>query len=349
MSSSPGNILLLQLGDIGDVVLSFPCVRALKETYPEANVVVAVREKAAELIEMCPWADGVISVGKSSGNLCQQLNHQVKFITKLHRYRFDMAIDMRTGTRGAVLAYLSGAPRRIAFYAEDGKLWRNRVFTDLKKPAPTPNMHVIDFHLELLASFGIVPENKEPEIVIPEDIQQVAAELLLKEKIPAKLSIVAIQPFSLWSYKEWAPEKFAELISWIRKEYDLPVVITGGPDEREKAANLMNRCGEGVYNLAGKTPIGTYAALLQACSLLISVDSAGPHIAAAVGTPTVTIYGPAAPKAWAPRGGRHRVVQKDLPCVPCLQTGCNGSMVSRCIEELSVDEVIESVNSLLSE
>jgi len=87
------------------------------------------------------------------------------------------------------------------------------------------------------------------------------------------------------------------------------------------------------------------AALIQACQLFIGVDSAGMHIAAAVGTPTVIIFGPSAPASWAPTGNHHAIVQKDLPCVPCRQKGCDGSEVSRCLEELAVDEVWAVVES----
>jgi len=86
-----------------------------------------------------------------------------------------------------------------------------------------------------------------------------------------------------------------------------------------------------------------YAALLQRCDLFIGVDSAGLHIAAAVGTPTVSIYGPSAPASWAPRGSSHLVVQKDWPCVPCRRKGCDDSEQCRCLDELTVEEILQAV------
>ncbi|RLB31511.1 MAG: hypothetical protein DRG87_02270, partial [Deltaproteobacteria bacterium] len=104
-----------------------------------------------------------------------------------------------------------------------------------------------------------------------------------------------------------------------------------------------------VYNLAGKTTIGELAGVLKKCNLVIGIDSATIHIAAAVGTPTVSIYGPSAPVNWAPLGEQHLVIFKDLPCVPCRQKGCNHSGVSRCLQELEVGEVIEVLDKKISE
>jgi len=147
-------ILLIQLGDIGDVVYSFPCVRALKETLPEARLVMAVREKAAGLVEGCRWVDGVISVDGRPQGAWDRLRHQWRFWRAVRRYRFDLAIDLRTGTRGAVLSFLSGAPFRLAPYALDGTLWRNRLFTHLVMPSGKQQQFIVEHYLEILTPYG---------------------------------------------------------------------------------------------------------------------------------------------------------------------------------------------------
>ena len=101
--------------------------------------------------------------------------------------------------------------------------------------------------------------------------------------------------------------------------------------------------GSNVYNFAGKTSINMFAAVLKACKLFIGGDSAGIHIAAAVGTPTVGIFGPASVSVWAPRGERHTVVYKKLPCTPCDLKGCESMGISKCLEKLTVDEVVSVV------
>jgi ADP-heptose:LPS heptosyltransferase len=222
------------------------------------------------------------------------------------------------------LALLSGARQRIGFYASDGKLWRNRVFTHLAHLAGKPGQHMAEYYLSLLLAYNLKTENDSPEMVIPEQKRRLAVALFKKEKIPSGLPVVAVQPFSLWQYKEWGTDKYVELINRIRLEYKLPVIITGSPDETGRAEEMVKMCGENVFNFAGKTSIGI-------------------HVAAALGTPTVSIFGPTSFEVWGPRGKQHCVVQKDISCVPCSEKGCQGNEVSDCLEELTVDEAMPSV------
>jgi heptosyltransferase-3 len=338
------SILLIQLGDIGDVVLSLPCVRALRENFPKANVIVAVREKARELMEDCPWAKGVVSVNQERRRLDEEIRYQKEFFLGLRRFNFDLVIDLRTGTRGAILAFLSGARQRIGRYADDGKLWRNRVFTHLTLPEGRLDQHVADYYFDILASYDLTTENARPELDIQPEKELRAAAIFRGEKIPLDRPIIAVQPFSLWQYKEWGIDKYIELIDRIRSKYKLSIVITGSPDERARAAEIIKMRGENVHNLAGKTSLGVFAAVLKACTLFIGGDSAGMHLSAAVGTPTVSIFGPSSPACWAPKGTQHAVACKDFRCVPCKEKGCGGTEISRCLKELTVDEVMCVVN-----
>jgi heptosyltransferase-3 len=342
------NILLIQLGDIGDVVLSLPSIRALKENFQQANVVVAVREKAQELIQDCPWATGVIAIDKNSRSFIQEIICQKNFFLRIRKYHFDLVLDLRTGTRGAILAMLSGARQRVGFYASDGKVWRNRLFTHLYAPETKPGDYVADRYLSLLVAHNITTDNCEPEIDVPLEKQQNADAIFTKAQIPFDRPVIAIQPFALWQYKEWGLDKYIQLINRLVSEYNVSVIITGSPDESKQADEIIKQCRRNTYNLAGRTSLGTLSAVLKTCSLFIGGDSAGIHIAAAVGTPTVSIFGPSSSADWAPRGKQHTVVQKDLECAPCHKKGCQGKGFSRCLEELTVDEVMTAVRSQMS-
>lgn len=342
------NILLIQLGDIGDVVLSLPSIRALRENFQKANVIVAVREKAKELIEDCQWATGVISISKDKRSFVQEIIYQKKFILRLRRYHFDLAIDLRTGTRGSILAMLSGARQRVGFYASDGRLWRNRLFTHLYSPETKTGDHVAERYLSLLVAHNITTDNCEPEIDIPLAKQQIADTIFTKAKIPFDRPVIAIQPFSLWRYKEWGMNRYVQLINRLISEYNVSVIIAGSLDEKKRAEEIIKKCQRNTYNLAGETSLGTLAAVLKACSLFIGGDSAGVHIAAAVGTSTVSLFGPSVSADWAPRGKQHAVVHKDLECVPCAQHGCQGGGFSRCLEELKADEVVPVVRQQIN-
>lgn len=331
--------MLIQLGDIGDVVLTLPCVRALRETYPHARIIVAAWDKGSELLEDCPWLDQVIAVAKRSRSFLEEIRFQIDFFRNLRSLHCDLAIDLRTGTRGAIMAFLSSAPQRIGFYAEDGKLWRNRIFTSLLKREYTPDLHVADYLLCLLEAFGITTKQRIPELVVAADKSEKIRVLFKEERVPQDKKIVAVQPFSLWQYKELGKEKYIALIRWLVAECGVVVIVTGAAAEKNRAEEIVRSCGAGCYNFAGKTSIAMYAALLQECQLFVGVDSAGLHIAAAVGTPTIGIFGPSSPVSWAPRGRQHLIVQKMMPCVPCRQKGCDNSEQSSCLAELTQEEI----------
>ena len=336
---SPHSILLIQFGDIGDVVLTLPCIRAVRETYPHARLTVAVWDKASELLEDCPWLDQVIAVTKCSLPLLEALRFQADFFRNLRSLHCDLVIDFRTGTRSAIMAFLSGASQRIGLYADDGKLWRNRLFTSLWKRDYTLDLHVVDYLLGLCEAFGITTGQRTPELVVAADKLEKIRLLFAREAIPQDKKIVVLQPFSLWGYKEWGKEKYISLIRWLVTEYGVVVIVTGSVAEKDRVEEIVNSCGAGCYNFAGKTSIAMYAALLQKCQFFLGVDSAGLHIAAAVGTPTAGIFGPSSPLSWAPVGEQHLIIQKEMQCVPCWEKGCNNSEKSRCLDELTLEEV----------
>ena len=346
--ANPHSILLIQLGDIGDVVYSIPCVRALKENFPQAKVVLALQKKAQGLVTNCQWLDDLIIIDKDNRGLLDTLIHQKKFWQGVRKFRFDLVIDLRTGSRGAILAFLSGAKQRIGRYTPVGHIWRGRLFTHLVLPPGKLNQYIAEYYHDTIACYGIKTANLNPEITPPIEKKAAVKQFLKQEKIPANKPIWAIQPFSLWRYKEWAIGNYIDLINKVTEDFDLSVIITGTSGERERAQEIVDRCNKNVFNLAGQTTLELLPALLQEALLFFGVDSAGVHIAAAVGTPTISLYGPSAPGIWAPKGKKHQVISKKFPCLPCKETGCGGSMKSRCMDELKVEEIWPQVNKKIA-
>jgi len=302
MKDEDGPILVIQLGDIGDVVLTLPAIGALGIAFPKRSLVLCVREHARELMEDCPWVHRVLSVKKQRRKFRAELGHQLQFFRTLRKYQCDLAIELRTGTRGAVIALLSGAHTRIARYANDGTLWRNRLFTHLVRPTRENIQYAAQHNLNIMAPFGLVETDPRPTISVPERRRRKAEAIFLKARIPRDRPLVAVHAFSLWKYKEWRLSEMAALLDRIQSEYNCVVVITGAPNERKRAKDLIGICNRKPYNLAGETSIGELPAVFEACSLFIGVDTAALHIAAAVGIPTMGIFGPSSWTNWAPRG-----------------------------------------------
>jgi heptosyltransferase-3 len=233
---------------------------------------------------------------------------------------------------------------RVGRFAEDGGLWRNRLFTHLVKPENESNQYSADHNLNIITPFDLDVKNRLPTLVVPTERKENARIIFAQENVPLDKPIIAIHPFSLWKYKEWAINQWISLIDHIKHKYHFTVIITGSPEERVRAEEMLRKCKTKVFNVAGKTSLGTLPAVLQACRLFIGVDTAALHIGAAVGTPTVSIFGPSSPISWAPRGEQHCMMSKNMSCVPCKQKGCQDSEVSRCLEELTFEEINERLD-----
>lgn len=357
ISTDIQNILIIQLGDIGDVVWAIPTLWAVKDAYPQANVSVLLREGFGCLLESDPSIYKTFEVKRDHEGHLHNTIDQVRLIKELRQEHFDLAFDLRSGDRGAILARLTGAPMRASLYYHDVPFWRNRLFTHLLvEPAP-PKERVYgaaEQSLSIVRGFGIQAKKLIPRIWVSDRVMERVNRILAECNIDSVSSDAShrwltINPFSRWSYKEWPYDKWVQVIDWLWNKFKLTSVIVGSPDEMAKAAALVNMCSGYACNLAGKTALDELAGVLSLGSFHIGVDSAAPHIAAAVGTPTIIIYGPSDWRDWAPVGNQHRVVVPDRECVPCYKKGCNGSGLSQCLETLEVETVQKAIQEQIRE
>lgn len=340
-------ILLIQLGDIGDVVWTTPTIWAVKEAYPEAELSLLVRQGNGALLEADPSVDRIIEVKKYQNGFYKRLRDQLSFLVHFRGECFDMVIDLRADERGAIMARLSGAPARVAQYYAAVPFWRNRCFTLLVNPPPRGKevRGAAEQSLRIVRELGIEAKATVPRLWIKEEVNERVFALLKEEKIDASFRWCSLNPFSRWSYKELPYHKWTGIIDWLWQEFQVASVIVGSAAERGRAAGITAACTGRVYNLAGSTSLAELAGLLSLSSLHIGVDSAAPHIAAAVGAPTVTIYGPSDWRDWAPCGEQHRVVvaEGEGGCAPCHQKGCENSNVSKCLENIPVETIEQTI------
>lgn len=334
-------ILLIQLGDIGDVVWTTPSIRAVKESLPGAQLSLMVKEGFGCLLEADPAVRQIYEVRRYPGNVLQQAARQLTFLKEIRAGHFDLVVDLRLGDRGAFMSLASGAPLRVTLHdPQSVPFWRKYFFTHGVAPADSPDQRgAADQSLRILRRLGIDTKDIVPRLWIADTVRQRVRKILIAEKVDSLKSWVTINPFSRWSYKEWNDQRWIEIIDWLWQDFTLPVMIIGSREEQSKAESIVRQCRAGAFNFAGKTSLAELAGVLSLSRLHIGVDSAAPHIAAAAGTPTVTIYGPSSWKDWAPVGMDHRVILPDMDCVPCHQKGCNGGGRSRCLEELDTRQV----------
>jgi ADP-heptose:LPS heptosyltransferase len=335
------NVLLIQLGDIGDVVWTTPSIRATKNSIPHSRVSVMVKDGFGSLLEADPSIERICEVKSYHGNLFHQAAGQLSFLKEIRSRHFDLVVDLRLGDRGAFMSFATGAPLRMTFYQSWGlPFWRWFFFTHGVAPAPPVYTRgAADQSLRILREIGIDTKDITPKLWISDAVKKHVHEILAGEKMNRYNQWMTINPYSRWSYKEWNDFKWIDLIRWLWEEFAMPSIVIGSPDEKSKVEALIRQCATPAFNFAGKTTLAELAGLLHLSRLHIGVDSAGPHIAAATGTPTVTIYGPSSWQDWAPVGEQHRVVLPDRDCVPCKKKGCDHSGRSLCLEALSTDSV----------
>jgi len=340
-------ILVIQLGDIGDVVSATPAFRAVREHFPEALLAVLVREGFGGLLEDDPGIDRIFEVRRRQGVPADRVLEPFRLIGELRRQRFGLVIDLRADDRGAWMALASGASVRAAMHY-DRLAWRDFFYTHLVIPPPPEKRIRGAAHqsLDVIRPLGIDTADIVPRLHVSEEALERVRRLLPGGGPRGQ---VTINPFARWKYKEWGYGKWAEVLRWMWKEKGYVPVIVGSRDEREAAAWIAAEAGGGVVNLAGETSLKELAALLSLSVFHAGVDSAAPHIAAAVGTPVITIYGPTDWRDWAPEGGKHRVITPAKDCVPCREKGCRGEGRSECLEELTAGAVKEAIEEFLSE
>ncbi|MDI9569405.1 MAG: glycosyltransferase family 9 protein [Pseudomonadota bacterium] len=342
-------VLIIQLGDIGDVVWALPTFRAVGAALPRAEIFLLVREGIGALFEADPVVAGVFEVERFAGDIAGRLRRQAAFLLRVRKARFDLVFDLRCDERGAFMARWTGAPFRASLVATDSPWFRNRLFTHLVYP-PDENVRVrlgaSEQTLRIVRQFGIPTPEAIPTLTISPAAREKMKAALAARDIPA-LGFITMNPFSRWTYKEWPSDRWPEIASRLFREYGLPAVLVGSAGERARAGELAKAADGGMVNMTGETTLGELAALLSLSRLHIGVDSAAPHVAAAVGTPTITIYGPSDWRDWAPVGEGHQVVVSDMACSPCHRKGCDGRGWSRCLENIPAEKVWAAMEQAL--
>jgi len=349
-------ILAIKLRHMGDVLLTVPAIRALKETFPQATISVLVNSGTEEVLEGNPIIDELIVFDSSikKARIVNRVIKELRFLKEIRSKGFDMTVDLTSGDRSAIISFLSGARYRLAYNPKGkGFLGKRYLYTHLAEK--DNSKHMILQNLELLEQFGITTENTDVDFFIPEEAKVSVREIFIQNNIKGNDTIVHIHPTSRWLWKCWKDEYMAEVIGWLI-DRGMRVVITSAPDEKEmeKAKRILSLPSSRIthhtshiLDLCGKTSIKQLVAVSEASALFIGVDSAPMHIAAAVKTPVIALFGPSGENIWGPYGNTHIVITKELPCKPCKKGSCEGIELRDCMTAIKPDDVKEAVSKVL--
>jgi lipopolysaccharide heptosyltransferase II len=337
--SSVKRILISRMKFIGDVVLTTPIVRAVREHYPEAFIAYLGDAEAVSLLEHNPYLNEIIPYNFSKSSLIEQ----PRVIFQLRKRKFDIAIDLFSNPRSALLMYASGAKMRIGKDVKGrGNLYTHRIWDDGKPKT------AIEFHYQYLKPLGIEPKHFRTEIFLTEDEKREARNYLKWQDVDLAKPIIGLHPGATWPAKMWQWEKFADLIDFLRAKLEAQVIVTQGPKDKELIDKISQRA-TGNFVPLPMMRVRQLAAIISQCTVYISNDAAPMHISVAVGTKTIGIFGPGEEHIWFPYPPPHVALRKDVPCHPCHLDFCNreGDGFMECMKLLSVKEVFEEIKKRL--
>lgn len=339
-------VLFIKLRHIGDVLLAAATCRALKEARPEVRISMLVPAGTEDMLKDHPDIEEVIPLRRGGGWL-----GDLRLIRRLRGCRFDLAVNMTEGDRGAILAFLSGAPYRIGIDPRHkGFMGKRRLFTHLIKPV-YDGRHRALMDMDVLGPLGIVREAPRVEFFVPAVDQGFVDDWLRRQGLLDQRPFVVVHPTSRWLFKCWRDEAVAEVVDHLEGR-GVRVVLTSGPDprERDKLAAIAALCRRDPSVLSGSLTLKQLGALLHRCALFFGVDTAPMHMAAALGRPVLALFGPSDSKVWGPLAPMRRIIDrgKDFRCLPCRGDGCNGTKRSLCLEAISTEEVIRTLDEMLA-
>lgn len=339
-------ILVIRLDHIGDCIMAIPLIKEIKRRFPESALHLLCNTEVIPLLEplheidkfypySAPWFN---DTGES---LLARIRAFLKLSRQIKAERYDIGIDLRGDLRHIVLMRLAGVRRCVGYgITGGGPLLDDAVNYEY-------NDHMVIQDLKTLKPLtGEFPKPSYPSLALAED-GVAAVERIIKDNLPLGERFVGIQAVARLKYKWWEPEKFAILADLIKKELGYTVVFIGSKGEREYIEGIMSQCRERHIDMAGFFTLRQFPIFLSRLSAVVGCDSGPMHMAAAVGTPTLTIFGSVDPKRSRPFGDEelHRVVQfKGLECVPCNTRFCDIDFA--CLKMLTVEDVFREFKNI---
>ena len=331
------NILLLQLKRIGDLILTMPAMAALRENFPDARLTLVVSNECADLLPAISSADRIL--------VAQRNLSDVAIVVALARERFDYCIDFTRNDRSAFLAFLSRAQKRIVSHrVSDQSKIRARIYNQFVGNRMR-DMHTVDYNLALLEPLGVSNASRAVHLELPESAREKANKLRCDSKIGGHFII--FHPGSARIEKFWDPARWAEVINYAGQNNDVDLVLTSGPSRLEQAhvTEIKTKTRPRIVDLSRRTDLLTLAALIAQARLLVTVDSAPMHLAAAVQSPQVVLFGPTNPFHWRPRESPALILHGESR-IPLTEFSPVRARLP--MSQISTEAVINAMDSLLS-
>jgi lipopolysaccharide heptosyltransferase II len=338
---STKNILIFKISSFGDIILSTPSIRAIRARFPSANIKVLVDIKFREVLQDCPYIDEVITCdfkGRDRG---------IGFLKLSGRMRsedFDMSVDFQNSRKSHLLAFLSAIPERYGF--DNGKL---SLLLNRKISSPSKPISPVKHQKCVLGLLGITASDEHLELWLDKGNDEWVNTFLSSNwlKKDQKLVAVSLAASKKWETKNWPLPAFVALTEKLEREKSARVVLVGSDEDKDYALEFIRKTEAKPINAVGKTSIPQLFSLIKRCDALLTGDSAPMHVAAAIGTPFVALFGPTDPRRHLPPSEAFRVLHKKMRCSPCYKSSCTRD--KQCMSSIDSDEVFSALMEIMDQ
>ena len=309
MRFDPRNILVIDFGQLGDVVLSLPALRAIRERFPHARIAVAVGKPGGEIVKLSGYANDVLEVDRVAlrdGAKLVSIGRIIKFVGQVRRAKYDFVIDLHSLSETNLLGFLSGAPHRL-YARRPGRSLDYLANFNPRPPREGKQAHAVDRYLDVIKPLGVENPTRLPMLKTAAAANTAVEALLKKENANSGTLLVGLFPGAGHASRLWPLENFAEVADHLIRNDRVRVVVFAGPEERPLLPRMRTLFPAGTIFLDRLT-IPQLVSAQARLTLLISNDTGPVHTAAAVGTPVVVIMDCPKPHSFTPVGDQHRLI-----------------------------------------
>lgn len=333
------NILIVNVNWVGDVLFSTPFIRAVRQAYPKSFIACLVHPRCQSMMEGNPGIDEIIVYDEEG--LHKGIFGKARLIGYLKSKHFDKAFILHRSFTKTLITYLAAIKERIGYST------KSRGFL-LTKPIREPegDIHKVDYFLNIAKSAGIAATDKSYEYYIKEPDRLLIRDFLASNGIADNDRLVVICPGGNWDPKRWPWRKFAQISDLLIEDFNARVVIAGAEKDVALAEEIKKAMRNVPVIACGKTTLKELGAILERAELVIANDTGPMHMAVAMKTRVIALFGPTSPAITGPYGqGNYRVISRHEDCaIPCYDTSCK---VNRCMDAIKVEDVIREVEKLL--
>lgn len=334
-------ILFFKLGSLGDLVLAVPSFRMVRSQFPDARTSLLVDERWMKIVENSPYLDEIIPLRRDR---LWSLGLRFPALAQLLRQKeFDVSIDFQNTEKTHWLAFLAGIPERYGYKRGASGFLLNRGIPGFEKALPP-----LEHQFQILKQLGIQHLDDRLELWTRPVEEERVRKLMEQNWVSGKTHLVGfVLGASLkWPTKRWPLDYFLKLAAELERKYQARIVLLGSGQDMPLAKKFMKFRQKGTLDLVGKTSLGELVAVMKELRVLVTPDSAPMHVATAVSTPIVALFGPTHPERHQPPASRMEVHWKKIPCAPCYSGACKNEKQFLCMKEISVAEVLESVERI---